>query len=72
VRILAAAPIEYAVRSEETQYSIQGISVRAHIARKISRRPWLLTECICNREISYHMQSSRQPIPGRDLDQPHD
>src|SRR5229473_3061924 len=72
VHVFAAAPIEYAMGSEQAQYSVQGISVSSDLLGKIGCRPRLLIECVCDCEISYNVQSSRQPIPGRDLHEPHD
>src|SRR6266850_2845124 len=72
VHVFAAASFEYAMRSEQAQYSVQSISVSSDLLGKIGCRPWLLIECVGDCEISYNVQCSRQPIPGRDLHQPHD
>src|SRR5712692_4428769 len=72
VHVFGVAPVEYAMRSEQAQYSVQSISVSSDLLGKIGCRPWLLIECVCDSEISYNVQRSRQPIPGRDLHEPHD
>src|SRR5438128_12209287 len=72
VHVLAATAMEHAMRSEQSQYTVQSIGISADFFGKIYSRPWLLIECLCDSKISHNVQSSRQPVTGRDLDQPHD
>jgi hypothetical protein len=55
VRVFAVTPIEYAMRSEQAQYSVQRISVNSEFFGKIGCGPRLPIKCVSDCEIGYHV-----------------
>src|SRR2546430_2542434 len=72
VHVHAAVPTEHAMRSEQSQYTVQSIGISADLPGKIPSRAWLLIECVCNSEIGHNMQDPRQPVASRDFHESHD
>src|SRR4051812_10336803 len=68
--VLAATPMEHAMRSEQPQYTVQSIGISANFLGKMHSRLWFLIECVCESEISRNVQGSRQPLIRGSADAP--